>query len=759
MNEPSVLDYLKSKLMPWRGEKIEIPPMPVSQKEPHEIEAVQAVVDSNVDAAFNSGSDLDYSGFLTKEGAESNSQAVTLPHPMVPARKTSSAVAVPIIWPWRSMGALLLALFAQLAFEPGVRDAAIGVVIYAAAAVLLFWAILSKEWVLEPLADDAVKPLSVDIHWKFMLPAVPLMLISFLAFGDNTFTTGNLVIWAVLIVYVLIILWQPARRTLRSFWRETALPWIKNPTLNLNITPWVLLFLLVTALVIFFRLYRLDQVPGEMFSDHAEKLLDVGDILNGKYSIFFPRNTGREADQMYLSAAVSILFGTGLSFMTLKIGTALCGLFTLPFIYLLGKEIGGKWVGLLAFLLVGIGYWPNLIARIGLRFPLYPLLAAPALYFLMRGLRRQNRNDFILSGLFLGLGLHGYSPYRIVPVVFVILIGLYLLHRQASGNRSQTITAFFILAFMSLVIFLPLARYAQENPDMFNLRALSRLGTTEAPLPAPAWQVFLENTWKAWIMPFWNNGDIWVHSVTNRPALDVVTAALYFLGSLQVLVRYLRKRHWIDLFLLVSVPLLMLPSILSLAFPGENPSLNRTGAAYIPIFILAAIALEGILSGFKRLSNRRGAMVTAGIIGVMLVGWSAANNYNLVQVKFDQQFMAGAWNTSQIGKVIRGFVDSIGAEDNAYVIPYPYWVDTRLVGINAGFPDKDYAINRDQLETTLQNPAVKLFIFKAEDKDTLKALQNLYPDGKAEIYTSNYQGKDFESYLVPASTDQLGQHP
>jgi len=38
-----------------------------------------------------------------------------------------------------------------------------------------------------------------------------------------------------------------------------------------------------------------------------------------------------------------------------------------------------------------------------------------------------------------------------------------------------------------------------------------------------------------------------------------------------VIVRYIRKRDWVDLFLLVSIPLLMMPSILSLAFPEENP--------------------------------------------------------------------------------------------------------------------------------------------------------------------------------------------
>ena len=739
MNEPSVLDYIKSKLMPWRGIKIEIPPAPEPTPNPDEalqpgLMEVESASENEQITRFDPASEIE-SG-LVDEKVEVKSESLT--------------------WPWRSSAALVMALIAQSSMEPPNRDPVLGVVLYAVSAVFVFWAILTKEWMLEPLKDDQAVPVSVAINWKLMLPAVPMILISFLAFGGNQFNPANLIIWGFTIAYVLAILWQPIRRTGKWTLKNHFLTWIKNPVVNLKITPWVVLFLLAAALVIFFRLYRLDQVPGEMFSDHAEKLLDVGDVLNGKLSIFFPRNSGREAIQMYLTAAVSLIFGAGLSFMSLKIGTAICGLLTMPYVYLLGKEIGGKWVGLLAFILTGVGYWPNLIARIGLRFPLYPLFAAPALYYLIRGLRRQNRNDFILSGLFLGLGLHGYSPSRIVPVVFLILIGLYLLHRQAQNKRSQTITAFFILGFISMIIFLPLARYALENPSIFNYRVLTRLGTVESPLPAPFWQVFLENSWKAWIMPFWDNGDIWVHSVTGRPALDVVAAALYFLGSIQVLVRYIRKRHWIDLFLLVSVPLFMLPSILSLAFPGENPSLNRTGAAFIPIFILAAIGLEGILSSFIRLTKTRSAVIVAGVLGLALIGWSASNNDYLVQTKFDQQFMEGAWNTSQIGAVIRGFVDSIGTPDSAFVIPYPYWVDTRLVGINAGFPAKDYALNRDQIATTLDIQAAKLFIFKPEDNDTLTTLQNIYPNGTSFLHKSAYAGKDFIAYLVPATSNQSG---
>jgi hypothetical protein len=75
-------------------------------------------------------------------------------------------------------------------------------------------------------------------------------------------------------------------------------------------------------------------------------------------------------------------------------------------------------------------------------------------------------------------------------------------------------------------------------------------------------------------MFFWDNGKIWAHSVMNRPALDLVSAALFLPGVTLMLARYGRQRDWRDIFLILSIPLLMMPSILSLAFPQENPSLT-----------------------------------------------------------------------------------------------------------------------------------------------------------------------------------------
>jgi 4-amino-4-deoxy-L-arabinose transferase-like glycosyltransferase len=529
---------------------------------------------------------------------------------------------------------------------------------------------------------------------------------------------------------------------------------LRNPSIQIRISGWTLLLIGVAAVIIFFRFSQISQIPGEPFSDHAEKLLDVSDVLAGKTSIFFPRNTGREAIQFYWTAAIIQILGTGISFISLKIGTVLIGLLTLPYIYLLGKEFANRRVALLALFLAGIAYWPNVISRIGLRFPLYPLFAAPTLYYFFRGLRTANINDYLLAGIALGLGLHGYSPARIVPFVLVILFGVYLLHAQARGKRSASITAFILLAAVSFLVFLPLFRYMVDNPDMFGYRALTRLGTTERPFPGPVGLIFLSNLWNAVTMFFWTNGDIWVHSVVNRPALDVVTAALLFSGEVLLLVRYLRNRRWQDILMLLSIPLLMMPSILSLAFPNENPSLNRTGGAIVPVFITAAVALDGFITAFwSRVRGGVGRAAVVAFIGILL-SWSMFQNYDLVFRQFKEQFMQGAWNTYEIGKVVRSYAESVGTPDTAYVVPYPYWVDTRLVGINAGYPDRDYALWPESFPATKEDPRAKLFILKQEDQADIGTLKTLYPTGRLEYYQAMpYKGKDFWMFFVPPEKD------
>ncbi len=694
MEEPSVLDYVKSKLRFWRRGEIE-----VSEEPP---------------------------------------PALTEPPP--PDESSRG-------WPWRALLALGLALLAQRAFELPHDSPRPGIVLYFLAFSALGWALLHGEW---PLAEP---PAVEEREAPFTLRVLPLLLslvlalAAFLDFGENLFTRRNVTLWLLALASFLWAFYL-GRFDLRARW-ECLVAFLRRDRWQITLSRWTLLFLAAIALVTFFRIHNLTITPAEPFSDHAEKILDIYDITQGQSRVFFPRNTGREGFQMYWTLLIARVFHTGLSFLSLKLGTALLGLLTLPYLYLLGMELGNRRVGLLTMVFAGIAYWPNVISRVGLRFPLYPLFVAPTLYYLFRGLRTQNRNDFLLSGLFLGIGLHGYSPFRIVPLVVVIAFGVYLLHPQSKGRRVRALWWLVILGLTALILFLPLARYALMFPDIFNYRALSRLGTVERPLPGPAWQIFLSNLWNALRMFNWDNGSIWVHSVPHRPALGVVSGALFLLGVVLILVRYFRRWRWQDLFLLLSIPLLQLPSILSLAYPAENPALNRAGGAMVPVFLIVGLALDGLLTGLTSgLEKRRGTVAAWVLLGVLLL-WSGAQNYNLVFHKYHEEFRMGSWNSSEMGAVIRQFGQTYGNTDAVWIVPYTHWVDTRLPGVWAGIPNRDFAKWRERLYETLDVPAPKLFLVKPEDEETVEALKSLYPQGTLSRYTSAVEGHDFLIFFVP----------
>jgi hypothetical protein len=250
----------------------------------------------------------------------------------------------------------------------------------------------------------------------------------------------------------------------------------------------------------------------------------------------------------------------------------------------------------------------------------------------------------------------------------------------------------------------------------------------------------------------WNDGETWVTSVVFRPALDIVSGALFLIGIALVLIRYLRQRNWLDLFLLLSLPLLELPSILSLAFPNENPVLSRAGAAYIPAFLIVAMALDGLLTGIKSKMDRRFGSALIWVVMLFLAGFSLFQNYDLVFNQYAAQYTASQGNTSELGSVIKQFDQVYGTTDSAWIVAYPYWVDTRLPGDTIGIPNRDFAIWPKDFNTTLAVNGAKLFLIKMDDTKDAQTLEQLYPQGALSTFHSatKIEGKNFLIFFVPS---------
>jgi Dolichyl-phosphate-mannose-protein mannosyltransferase len=677
-------------------------------------------------------------------------QAETVNPVMVETKPDQVLTDVSFHYPWPVFLVLGIGLWAQLSLEPRLDTPHTwerGLILYVLAGLSLLLVSARQVWVLqdwrENVQQDVWEATFLRSFAAFIV-SLAFALIAFVTFEGGQFNSINLTAWLIAIFSMVIAFWSP--RTPVLTWAGRVRAFISHPRWNISFDRSVLLFLAVLALVLFFRVYRLLDVPSQMISDHAEKLWDIADVLNGKTSTYFPRNTGREFFQFYLTAGIVLLFKTGLTYLSLKIGTVAAGLFALFYIYLLGKEMANERVGLVAMVFAGIAYWPNIISRYGLRFPFYPMFYAPALYYLVWGLRRRSRLGFILSGLFLGLGLHGYSPFRVVPIVLVIAIGLYLLHRQSEGYRRQAVWGLAIITILAFIVFIPLLRYMIDDPNIVLYRAMTRLGDLEQPLPGPAWQIFLQNLRNSLTMFAWDDGEIWPISVPHRPGLDVVTSVFFHLGVLLVILRYLRQRHWLDMFTLISIPLLMMPSILSLSFPGENPSFNRSSGAIVPVFLIVGLAFDSFLRTLESTRNRR----IAWVIGGFLLLWASLQNYDLVFNQYRKLYDQSSWNTTEMGEVVRSFAKLNGQADTVWLVGFPHWADSRLVMINAGFPYRDNAIWPENFASTLEEPRAKLFLLNINDAADIEALQAQYPDGWLTEYQSKYETRNFLLFFVPA---------
>ena len=107
-----------------------------------------------------------------------------------------------------------------------------------------------------------------------------------------------------------------------------------------------------------------------------------------------------------------------------------------------------------------------------------------------------------------------------------------------------------------------------------------------------------------------------------------------------------------------------------------------------------------------------------------------------------------------MGEVIRDYINSFGEPDTAWVVAVPHWVDTRLVGIQAGQPTRDYAVFPENLEALASSETRPLlFIVRSDDIEDLTRLQQIFPQGVLKTYNSRYEFKDFFLFYTP------GQQP
>lgn len=655
-------------------------------------------------------------------------------------------------WLPQVAAALALALAAQGSLAQ--RWLAPGLLLYAVALAL--WVHL----LVGPLREDApvgpgprsagpVGPAAPASRRRVVLGAgaAALSALTWWGTADNAFTLVGVVAWV-----GSVALWCAALSGAGP--RQRAAPALRRlrPRLD-TATALVLIALAVAAL---FRLLDLGSVPPEMTSDHVEKLLDARRVQQGEYLVFFANNGGRGPLQMYLVAVLARLFGTGISFASLKLTTVLEGLALVPAVFVLGRDLVDRRTGAWASALVAISWWHTMLSRLGLRVVLTPLLVCLVLVSLMRGLRSGARGPFLAMGVWLGIGVFAYHALRIAPLLAVVGVGLAMVSGRAGAPPRRLLGHLAASGTVAAATALPLGRFWWDQPAALWDRVLRRTTSAEVELAGHPLALVAGNLRDALLMFQWRGDEAWVVSLPGAPALDGVAGALLALGCVAWMVRLAVRREPLDALLPAALIVLLLPSALALAFPVENPSLTRASGAIPLVCVLAAWPLAHIAAAVRvRLGAGPGRL--CGAMFVALLAGAAVEDYRSYFVEHAAAYRRGALNPSEVARALEPFTRRTGDLGGVYLLAVPYWYDHRAIGIEAGDPGWSHAIaDVAQLEAMLRDdPGLrsgepKLFIVHPEDAEAHAVLRRAFPRGVLFPRTSPMPGRDFDLFLVPA---------
>ncbi len=494
-----------------------------------------------------------------------------------------------------------------------------------------------------------------------------------------------------------------------------------------------------------FRLYRLDSLPSDMFNDLTYNYRETEQILRGEWMIYATGFPGREPLLFYLTALLAQL--TGLNFYTLKLITALVGTATLPVIYLLGRELYGDLVGLVAALLLAVAKWHVLISRVGFRGILTPLMAALVALFLLRGLRSGRRSDFLWAGFFLGLSLYTYTAaLALFPATF---LGLTLYALAGRARDLWRVRRSLLLALLvALLVALPMLRYMLvDGREQFWFRPLTRVGEVEENYPGPPGEILLGNLLRTAGM-FHIRGDVVFRvNVPEDPHLDGVAGTLFLVGLPLLLARWRRGGNAL---VLVFFGVMLLPTALALAFPREVPGAVRSGGAMATVMLFPAVAVAVLWERLGALFPMlRSSWGWGGLLAVLTLA-SGLQNAHLCFVEYPR-FLP--YENYPLYREIAHVIDEFGRDGAVYLKSVPFWDDKDAIRLQTKEHPEwglhgEVLTEIDRAFFASQGAGQGAVIVNPEqDRTSLLLLQEMFPHGLTFYYRDGQGRPQFAVFL------------
>ena len=428
----------------------------------------------------------------------------------------------------------------------------------------------------------------------------------------------------------------------------------KDERLRLMLVTSGILFALALVVVIL-RLYRLSERPPVLHYDEAAHGLDALRVFQGKHSVFFPSNNGREGLVVYMVALATSFLGR--TTLAIRLPTALASAATVFAVFWLGRVLFGEdgesrratpWRGLavggVGAGLTAVSLGQTAFGRMAFRGNYLPLFLCLCVALLWLGWRQRSWWQVALAGAVAGLLQYTYIPARFTPFLF-LFFGLSFLLPLGSFTKAKVrneLPWVGIFVVVAGLVAAPMLVYSLRYPGIVFMRSsqLWDVGQGQA-FPQTA---FLSNM-REYLLRFGLPGGEDLHlNDTGQFALNPFEAFFFWLGVGIAVWRWQRRSE--NRFLLIWVAVLILPVM----FASGSSSIRMIGA--VPaIYLLTAVGVWETVRFFTDRffqKNRANIFAAMGVVisGLILIqGVLTYRNYFDKSTKFPGLFgeQASVW--------------------------------------------------------------------------------------------------------------------
>lgn len=465
--------------------------------------------------------------------------------------------------------------------------------------------------------------------------------------------------------------------------------------------------------------WHVSSIPQEVHGDEGEEGMDAVELLKDKPFNLFTVGWYWLPRLHVLRQAVGLkLFGVNL--FGLRSSSVALGAAGVVLVFLVGAQVWGLEVGLLAGLVLVSSRFFIHLSRTGLEYLDTPVLSILVVWLAWCAWRQLRLDAAIVCGLALGLGIQTYYASRLVPVLLTLTWCLWLVR----SNRHLWLARsgrFALIALVALAVIAPMAGYFWRHPADLWMRTAETSAFSESAFNHLSYGYGTRDL--RYILLIQLQHAVTLFNYTSDSSLqygyrpgglfEPVAATLFVLGFAGVCAHPLRRRN---LLLLVWIAV---PVIVGGALTIDTPFYPRIGGVVPFAALTVALALHSVLASVRQALPQSAARI---MVVLVVAGTFAAIFANNIRTYF---FDYAA--SHRLGSVVEiaAWIRTNGAGKTTYMVGGSgfYIKHGTIRFLSYGYATED-VINLDaSLRGKRFNRATSLFIIMPQGKALISKLQ------------------------------------